>query len=70
MIIVMNVVFGAIFLRAPIRLRVVFDTVVGLIGLALVFWSELTTFDLSRERALGLILSFIGALSASLGNVT
>jgi drug/metabolite transporter (DMT)-like permease len=70
MVIVMNVVFGAIFLHNPIRLRVVFGAVVGLIGLALVFWPELTTFDLSRERALGLVVGFIGALSASLGNVT
>jgi drug/metabolite transporter (DMT)-like permease len=70
MVIIMNVVFGAIFLHNPIRLRVVFGAVVGLIGLALVFWPELTTFDLSRERALGLVVAFIGALSASLGNVT
>jgi drug/metabolite transporter (DMT)-like permease len=70
MVIIMNVVFGAIFLRNPIRLRVVFGAVVGLIGLALVFWPELATFDLSRDRALGLVLASIGALSASLGNVT
>jgi drug/metabolite transporter (DMT)-like permease len=70
MIILMNVIFGAIFLHNSIRMHVVLGAVVGLIGLALVFWPELSSFDLSKERVLGLIMAFIGAISASLGNVT
>jgi drug/metabolite transporter (DMT)-like permease len=42
---------------------------VGILGLGLVFRPELSSFDLSSERALGLTLAFISAISASLGNI-
>lgn len=70
MIILMNIIFGAIFLHNPARMHVVLGAVVGLFGLAFVFWPELSSFDLSRGRVLGLIMAFIGAISTSLGNVT
>jgi drug/metabolite transporter (DMT)-like permease len=69
-IILMNVIFGTIFLHNPVRIHVVFGAVVGLFGLTLVFWPELSSFDLSSERVLGLVMAFIGAISASLGNIT
>jgi drug/metabolite transporter (DMT)-like permease len=69
LIIMMNVIFGAIFLHNPIRLRVVIGGIVGLLGLSLVFLPELTSFDLSSEIALGIILAVIATVSASLGNV-
>jgi len=67
--IIMNVLFGAIFLHNPIRMQVVIGAVVGLVGLTWIFWSELSSFDLSSQRALGFILAFISAVSASLGNI-
>jgi len=70
MIILMNVIFGTIFLHNPVRIHVVLGAVVGLFGLTLVFWPELSSFDLSSERVLGLVMAFIGAISASLGNIT
>ena len=70
LIIILNVIFGAIFLHNPVRIRVVLGAAVGLFGLALVFWPELSSFGLASERSLGLALAFIGAISASLGNVT
>jgi drug/metabolite transporter (DMT)-like permease len=70
MIILMNVIFGTIFLHNPVRIHVVLGAVVGLFGLALVFWPELSSFDLSSKRVLGLVMAFIGAISASLGNIT
>ncbi len=68
-IIILNIIFGAIFLRNPIRLRVVVGGLVGLFGLSLVFWPELTSFDLSSGRALGFVLAIVATVSASLGNV-
>jgi drug/metabolite transporter (DMT)-like permease len=68
-IIVFNVVFGTLFLRSPVRLRVVLGGTIGLLGLALVFWPELSTLDLSSERAVGLLLAFLATISASLGNI-
>jgi drug/metabolite transporter (DMT)-like permease len=69
LIIIMNIILGAIFLRNPILARVVLGAIVGLIGLSLVFWLELISFDLSSGRALGIGLAIIATVSASLGNV-
>ena len=68
-IIVFNVVFGTLFLRNPVRLRVILGGTIGLLGLTLVFWPELSTLDLSSERAVGLLLAFLATISASLGNI-
>ena len=69
MIVILNVIFGAIFLRNPVRIHVVIGALVGFAGLLLVFYSELSSFDFSSERALGVGLTFLGAISASLGNI-
>jgi drug/metabolite transporter (DMT)-like permease len=69
LIVILNVVFGAIFLHNPIRVRVVIGGIVGLLGLGLVFWPELSVFDATSQKVLGITLTFIAAISASLGNV-
>jgi drug/metabolite transporter (DMT)-like permease len=69
LIIIFNVIFGAIFLGNPIRTRVMIGAVFGLAGLAFVFWPELSSFSLSSLQILGLIMAFIATISASLGNV-
>ena len=69
LIIIFNVIFGAIFLGNPIRTRVMIGAVLGLAGLAFVFWPELSSFSLSSLQILGLIMAFIATISASLGNV-
>ncbi len=69
LIIIFNVIFGAIFLGNPIRTRVMIGAVLGLTGLAFVFWPELSSFSLSSLQILGLIMAFIATISASLGNV-
>ena len=69
MIVILNVIFGALFLRNPVRINVVIGALVGFAGLTLVFFPELSYFDFSSERALGVGLTFLGAISASLGNI-
>ena len=69
MIVILNVVIGAIFLRNPVRINVVIGALVGFAGLTLVFWPELSSFDFSSEIALGMVLAFLAAASASLGNI-
>ena len=69
LIIIFNVIFGAIFLGNPIRTRVMIGAILGLAGLAFVFWPELSSFSLSSLQILGLIMAFIATISASLGNV-
>jgi drug/metabolite transporter (DMT)-like permease len=69
MIVILNVIFGAVFLHNRVRIGVVIGAVAGLFGLTLVFWPELSVFSLSSQRTLGLILAFLGTTSASLGNI-
>ncbi len=68
-IIILNVFFGALFLGTPVQARVVFGAIVGIAGLALIFWPELSGFDFGSGRAYGLSLAVISSVSASLGNI-
>jgi drug/metabolite transporter (DMT)-like permease len=69
LIVVTNTLFGGIFLRSKIRWQVLIGGLIGIMGLALVFWPELRTFSLTSDRALGLALALGGTISASLGNI-
>jgi drug/metabolite transporter (DMT)-like permease len=69
MLILSNVVLGAIFLRNPIRPRVVLGGVIGVAGLALVFLPELGGLARAGGWRLGLLLSVAAVLSASVGNI-
>jgi drug/metabolite transporter (DMT)-like permease len=69
MIIVLNVIFGAIFLRNPIRPRVVGGAALGLFGLIIVFRPELTSFDPADGMTLGILMGVGSVISASLGNI-
>lgn len=68
-IILFNVIFGAVFLKSPIRPRVGVGALVGILGLALIFRPEVTGLILSGGKAFGLLLATVGAASASLGNI-
>ena len=69
MLILCNVVLGAVFLKNPIRPRVVLGGVIGVVGLALVFWPQLGGFAEGGGWRLGLVLSIAAVLSASVGNI-
>lgn len=69
MLILCNVVLGALFLRNPIRPRVVLGGVLGVAGLALVFWPELSGLGVNGAWRLGVLLSLGAVLSASVGNI-
>ena len=68
-IVITNALFSAIFLKDPIRPRVILGGLAGLLGLGFIFWPELRSFDLSSGRALGLTLAVCTTLTASLGNI-
>jgi drug/metabolite transporter (DMT)-like permease len=69
MLILSNVVLGAVFLRNPIRPRVVLGGVIGVAGLALVFGPELAGFAQGGGWRLGVLLAAAAVLSASVGNI-
>ena len=68
-IVVMNIINGAIFLKSPVRLRVVTGAGIGLIGICLVFWPELSGFSLIGSGFRGLLLGLSATFLASLGNI-
>ena len=69
-IVVTNIIFGAIFLKNPIRPRVALGAAFGICGLTIVFWQEILAFDLANDGTRGLMLSVAGTILASLGNMT
>jgi drug/metabolite transporter (DMT)-like permease len=68
-ILIMNILFGAVLIGAPIRPRVAIGALFGLAGLSLVFWPDLAAFDTGSNGLIGLGLSLIATALASLGNV-
>jgi drug/metabolite transporter (DMT)-like permease len=68
-IVFMNMVNGALLMSAPIRMSVVLGGVIGIVGIALVFWPEISSFSLSDQTALGVLLAAISTFMASLGNI-
>lgn len=66
-VVVMNILLGALLFGQPIRGRVMIGALIGLPGIALVFWPEIAGFAGARTGALGLALTLLGTLSASLG---
>ncbi|MHA1598761.1 MAG: DMT family transporter [Alphaproteobacteria bacterium] len=69
-IVVANIILGRIFLGSPIRPRVAVGAGLGIVGLAVIFWPEVRSFDLAQGGTLGLALSLLGTVLASIGNIT
>ncbi len=69
LVMIMNVVFGAIFLGLPIRARVVMAAFFGMAGIALVFWEDLIIFDLTSDVIIGLGLALCSPAVFSLGQI-
>jgi drug/metabolite transporter (DMT)-like permease len=70
MVVILNMVFGALLLGDPINGRVVAGALLGLTGLTIIFWPELQALALDNQRTLGLLFAGAGSVSASLGNIT
>lgn len=64
----MNIFTSRLFLKAPIQLSVLLAALIGVIGLALIFSHEMTSFSLRDNTALGLGLCLLATLTASVGN--
>ncbi len=69
MITVMNMVNAAIMFGQRIEGRVAIAAAFGLVGLALTFWSDIAGHALNHRVLIGLGLSLLGTLCASLGNM-
>ncbi|MBK9098651.1 MAG: EamA family transporter [bacterium] len=68
-IIFLNIFNGFVFLKSKIRLNVLGSALIGFTGIILVFKDELLGFNFSSDKSLGLLLSFLSVIAASLGNI-
>jgi len=69
-LVILNIIGSAVLFRAAVQARMVAGAVLGICGIAVVFWPELAAFDLSRQGTLGLGLTLIGTCFASAGMLT
>jgi len=63
-----NIINLRLFMSQPIDWRAFAGGVIGMFGLGILFWRDLTAFSATRGL-IGLILGLIGAYLASIGNV-
>ena len=68
-ILVMNMLNGTIFLKNRIELRMIVGASIGLTGIVLIFWQEVTDFETGSENLLATALAVLGTFLASLGNI-
>ena len=68
-VILMNIVNAAIFLRQPVYPRVVIGALIGIAGIAAIFWSEVSSVEQSSDSWRGLWMCLIATYSASIGNI-
>lgn len=68
-IIFMNIVGCSVFYGASVQPKVTWGALLGMIGIALVFWHEFSTVGLSRELTTGAILGVVATAFSSLGNM-
>ncbi len=64
-----NVINGALFLGARIHAGVVAGGLIGLVGMAMVFWPEVNALDMSDQNFVALLYCLAGTALASFGNI-
>jgi drug/metabolite transporter (DMT)-like permease len=68
-LIFMNVFFNSLILKAPVRKNVIIGGAIGAIGIFLIFKDELTSFNLSDQNFVALLLALGSVTLASMGNI-
>lgn len=68
-VILMNIVNGAIFMRTRVSRRVLFGAALGIVGIAAIFWSEVSGVENNADTWRGLWMCLIATWSASIGNI-
>ena len=69
LIIVFNIIFNAILLKGKIKQELVLAALLGIIGTALLFKNELSSFTFGSKDVILLLICFGGIITASLGNI-
>ena len=67
-ILMWNIINLRFFMRQPVAWRAFYGGMLGLVGISVVFWYDLTAFSATRGLV-GLFIAIAGAYLASVGNV-
>ena len=70
-VIVMNIFNGAVFLKRSIKPLVLLAAIIGLVGIVMVFWDEISSTHGARQQDVlgGLAIGLVATYFASLGNI-
>lgn len=68
-IVFMNMINGRLLLGSQIRSNVLAGGGIGIVGIGLVFWPQISSFDLSDDTAAGVLFAVCSTFMASLGNI-
>ena len=68
-VVVFNIVFAAALLRTRISAWVLIGAFTGMIGIALIFWSDIAAFEVAGSGAKGIGFALLAAMFASLGTI-
>ncbi len=68
-LVVMNMLNGIIFLKNRFELRMGFGACLGLAGIVMVFWPEITSFEMGDENLTATAIAILATFLASLGNI-
>lgn len=66
-VVIFNIVLGALFMGVRLKARVLGGALLGLAGITLVFWPEVTTLSLDDAGAVGMFYSLAGTVCAAIG---
>lgn len=69
LLVVCNAFFERVFFGRSLQRRLMIASVLGVVGIAFLFWPEVTNLDLADRSVIGLILALIAVLLASFGNM-
>jgi drug/metabolite transporter (DMT)-like permease len=69
LIVFFNIINGRLFLNRPIAINSVVGGIIGLTGICLLFYPELTKLSSSADATKGFVLAFSAVFVASLGNI-
>jgi drug/metabolite transporter (DMT)-like permease len=68
-IVMFNAINERVFFGTPLEARLMMASLLGVLGIAFIFWPEVTTLSLQDDTVYGLLLVIIGVITASLGNM-
>ncbi len=69
-IVLMNAVLERLFFKTPVDRRLLLAAALGITGIAMIFWPEVSALSIADETVRGIIMVIIATTIASLGNMS